>query len=165
VSVRSSFLAGAGAAIAVRALMPRLLLLKFRRDLRSLNAGDFGPLLGSYAEGAVLRFNPGPHRWAGEHRGRPAIERFLADFTAAGLQGEIRELWTAGPPWALTLIVRFDDHANGPDGENLYSNRVAIVLRTRWGKVVEQEDFYEDTGRIEVLEQHLTRLGIRPIGA
>jgi ketosteroid isomerase-like protein len=157
---KRSLLAGAGAAIAVRALLPRLALLKLRNDLRRLNAGDYEPLLAGYADDAVLHFNDGPHRWSGDYRGKPEIERFLREFTAAGLKGEIRELWIAGPPWALTLIARFDDRATGPNGEELYANRVTIVARTRWGKIVEHEDFYEDTGRILAFDEKLRELGI-----
>lgn len=163
----TSFVAGAAAAVGARALLPQLLLLKFRRDVRRLNAGDYSSLLAGYADDAVLRFNDGPHRWAGEHRGKAAIERFLQDFTAAGLQGEVRGVWVAGPPWALTLVARFDDRTAGPDGggEEIYANRVVLVLRTRWGKIVEHEDFYEDTGRILELEAKLRDLGVEPAAA
>jgi ketosteroid isomerase-like protein len=160
---KPSLLAGAGAVIAVRALPPRLALLKLRGDVRRLNAGDYEPLLAGYADDAVLHFNVGPHRWSGDYRGKPEIERFLREFTAAGLKGEIRELWIAGPPWALTLIARFDDRATGPNGEELYANRVTIVARTRWGKIVEHEDFYEDTGRILAFDEKLRELGIGPV--
>ncbi len=159
---KPSLIAGAGAAIAARALLPRLALLKLRRDLRRLNEGDYEPLLAGYADDAVLRFNEGAHRWSGDHRGKPAIERFLREFTAAGLKGEIRDLWIGGPPWAMTLIARFDDRATGPDGEELYSNRVVIVARTRWGKIVEHDDFYVDTARILAFEEKLRARGVGP---
>ena len=152
--------AGAGAAIAGRALLTRLILIKLRRDVARLNTGDYGPLLAGYADDAVLHFNEGPHRFSGEHRGKPAIERFLREFTAAGITGEIAEIWTGGPPWALTLVVRFDDGATGPAGEELYANRTVIVARTRWGKIVEQDDFYFDTARIASFEEKLVALGL-----
>lgn len=155
---------GAAAALGGRALVARLLLAKFRRHVRDLNAGDYRPLLANYGADAVLRFNEGDHRWAGEHRGKPAIERFLQDFVAAGLEGEITEVAMTGPPWRLTLFARFDDGAAGADGEEIYRNRVAMVLRTRWGRIVEHEDFYEDTGRIELFEAHLRDLGVAPAG-
>ncbi|HTU84105.1 MAG TPA: nuclear transport factor 2 family protein [Solirubrobacteraceae bacterium] len=156
---------GAGAAIAARALLPHLLRLKFRRDVERLNAGDYRPLLASYADDAVLRFNAGPHRWSGEHRGKPAIERFLQNFTAAGIGGELGDIWIAGPPWALTMAVRFNDRATAADGEELYSNSVAMVLRTRWGKVVEHDDFFLDTGRITTFEERLRARGVQPAPA
>jgi ketosteroid isomerase-like protein len=154
--------AGAAWMIGARALLRRALLAKLRADVAALNAGDYQPLLAGYAPDAVLHFNDGPHRWAGEHRGRAAIERFLRDFTSAGLHGEIRSLWISGPPWAMTLAVRFDDRAEGPDGERIYENRTALVARTRWGRIVEQRDFYEDTGRILSLERRLQELGVAP---
>jgi ketosteroid isomerase-like protein len=161
---KRSLLAGAAAAVAGRALLGRLVLTKLRRDLARLNAGDYRALLAGYADDAVLHFNEGPHRWSGEHRGKPAIERFLRNFTGAGLRGEIRTIWTSGPPWALILVVRFDDWAAGPGGEELYANRTVIVARTRWGKIVEQDDFYLDTGRIAALEEKLVALGVTPAG-
>ncbi len=154
---------GAGAAVVARALLTRLLLVKLRSDVRALNAGDHEPLLSRYAPEAVLRFNDGNHRWAGEHRGKPAIDRFLRNFVAAGIQGEISELFVAGPLWRLTLIVRFDDAATGPDGTELYRNRTVLLVRTRWGRIVAHDDFYEDTGRISVLEARLRALGVQAV--
>lgn len=159
---RSGLMAGVVGAAAGRALLARLLLFKLRSDVRRLNAGEHQPLLAGYARDAVLHFNEGAHRWAGEHRGKVEIDRFLRDFTGAGITGEIRALWIAGPPWRLTLVVRFDDRASGPDGEQIYANRTALIARTRWGKIVEQEDFYQDTGRILAFEEKLRELGVRP---
>ncbi len=152
----------AGGALASRALLSRVLLVKLRHDVRALNAGDYQPLLSAYAEDAVLRFNEGEHRWAGEHRGKPAIERFLRNFVAAGLRGEITELFLAGALWRLTLVARFDDLAQAPDGEQIYRNRTVLLVRTRWGRIVWQEDFYEDTERIGALDARLSELGVRP---
>jgi ketosteroid isomerase-like protein len=151
---------GSACAIAGRSVLSRVLLIKFQRDVRALNEGDYRPLLSAYAKNAVLRFNDGDHRWAGDHRGRPEIERFLQNFVAAGLKGELRELFAFGPPWRLTLLVRFDDQAVRENGEELYRNRTVLLIRTRWGRVVEQEDFYEDTERISALEARLRELGV-----
>lgn len=151
------------ATLASRALLKQLLLAKLRRDVQALNAGNYGPLLASYTNDAVLRFNEGEHRWAGEHRGKPAIARFLRNFVAAGLQGEITELFFAGPLWRLTLVVRFDDLARGPEGEEIYRNRTVVVARSRWGRIVWQEDFYEDTERIGALDARLSELGVQPL--
>ena len=162
---KRSAMVGAGAAIAGRAILPHLILLKLRRDVRRLNAGDYQPLLSGYAENAVLHFNEGPHRWSGQHRGKPAIERFLRNYVKAGLTGEIGQAWVGGPPWALSAVVRFDDRATGPNGEDLYANHVLIVVRTRWGRIVEHEDFYIDTARIDALEEKLRALGVEPVAA
>jgi ketosteroid isomerase-like protein len=162
--MRRGFVLGVAVAACARALKHRLLLAQFERNVEALNAGDYRPLLANYADDAVLHFNDGPHRWAGEHRGKEAIERFLQEFVGAGLRGEIRELWTGGPPWAMTMAVRFDDEARAGD-EQLYANRVAMVIRTRWGRIVEQQDFYEDSERIPAFERALREHGIEPVAA
>jgi ketosteroid isomerase-like protein len=151
---------GTATAIAARALLVRILLLKLRRDVRALNRGEYRPLLSAFADDAVLRFNDGEHRWAGEHRGKAAIERFLRDFVAARIEGEIVELFVAGPPWRMTLLARFDDHAHDLGGEEIYRNRTVLLARARWGRIVCQEDFYEDTARILALERRLVELGV-----
>lgn len=156
----SNLLAGAALALGARALFPRLLLLKFRPDVAKLNAGDYKPLLSAYADDFVLHFNEGPHRWSGDWVGKLAFDRFLQNFTAAGLQGEIKSFATSGPLWALTMWVRFDDHADAPDGTRIYENQTVLLLRTRWGKVVEQHDYYFDTGAILGMEEALVELGV-----
>jgi hypothetical protein len=60
----------------------------------------------------------------------------------------------------LTAVARFDDHATGAGGEELYSNQTMIMVRTRWGKVTEQRDFYVDTGRMIDFDRKLTEMGI-----
>jgi ketosteroid isomerase-like protein len=158
-----SLLAGAALALAARALFPRLLLAKFSGDVAKLNAGDHTSLLGAYADDFVLHFAEGPHRWSGDWFGRAGMDRFLQNFTAAGIQGEIRGIATSGPLWALTMWVRFDDRADAPDGTRIYENSTVLVLRTRWGKVVEQHDFYADTERLTAFDRKLTELGVEGI--
>lgn len=156
-------LTGAAVAITGRALVPRALLSKFGRDVRRLNAGDHSTLLAAYADDALLRFNDGDHRWAGEWAGKANLDRFLRNYTAARIQGEIKQIAVSGPPWALTMWVRFDDYADGPDGTRLYENRTVLVLRTKRGKVVEQEDFYVDTAGILAFDRKLSELGVAPV--
>jgi ketosteroid isomerase-like protein len=153
---------GALAAIAARVLLVRVLLLKLRRDVRALNTGAYEPVLSNYADDAVLRFNEGPHRWSGEHRGKPAIARFLRNYVAAGLHGDISNLLIEGRPWDMTLVARFDDHAHDPAGGEIYRNRVILLARIRWGRIVWQEDFYADTQPIVALERRLAELGVPP---
>ncbi|MCW3018747.1 MAG: hypothetical protein JWN10_1055 [Solirubrobacterales bacterium] len=154
-------LAGAGLALTARALVCRALLFKLRRDVRALNAGDIRPLLSNFAQDAVMRFNDGEHRWAGEHRGKAAIAAFLESFVDAGLRGHVSELFVSGPPWRLTLLARFDDHASDTAGEEIYRNRTILLARARWGRIVSQEDFYEDTQRIVALERRLRSDALR----
>jgi ketosteroid isomerase-like protein len=162
---RVPFLAGVATAVAARVLLVRAVKASFDRDVARLNAGDHRSLLRRYAPDAVLRFNEGDHRWSGVHRGRDAIGRFLEHYTGAKVQGEIRSIWLAGAPWALRMVARFDDRADGPDGRRLYANRTAIVIRTRWGRIVEHDDFYEDTQRIVGFERELRALEAGEAGA
>ncbi|MGH3406640.1 MAG: nuclear transport factor 2 family protein [Streptosporangiaceae bacterium] len=92
-----AFLVGVAGATLARAGLRQAMLTRLRRDLAALNAGDYQPLLAGFADDAVLVFPGGQHRWAGEHRGRPAIEAFLRDFAAAGLRGDFRDLLTGAP--------------------------------------------------------------------
>ncbi len=158
-----SLILGAKLAIIARALIPRLLLIKFGRDVEKLNAGDHTSLLDAYADDFVLHFNDGEHRWAGEWVGKAGMDRFLQNFTAAKIQGQIKQIALSGPPWALSMWVRFDDHADGPDGTRLYENRTVLVLKTKWGKVVDQEDFYVDTNNLIEFDRKLTELGVKPV--
>jgi ketosteroid isomerase-like protein len=132
-------------ALAVRAVL--------RRNVAALMAGDPGPLLKMYANDAELIF-PGEHSWGPVYRGRHEIEGFLRRFLDAGLRGEIRDVFVAGPPWATRIAVLFDDHARGDDGALVYENRAVIVLWTRWGKVV-RERIYEDTQKVAAFDAHL----------
>lgn len=146
---------GIAAGIGVRALLPATLRAKLTGDVARLNAGDPSSLLAAYADDAVLHFPAGGHRFAGPWRGKPAIERFLRTFVASRVQGQLREVAISGPPWAMTVWVRFDDHADAEDGTRLYENRAVLVLRTRWGRVVDHEDFFTDTERIAAFDRAL----------
>jgi ketosteroid isomerase-like protein len=158
-------LVGAALALAARAALPRILLLKFSGSVKALNAGDYKPLLDNYADDFVLHFHDGPHRWRGDWVGKAGFEAFMQNFTAAGIQGEIRSIATSGPLWALTMWVRFDDHADAPDGTRLYENSTVLVLRTRRFKVVEQHDFYVDTQEIVDFDRRLQERGVEAVPA
>lgn len=159
----SNLLAGAALALGARALLPRLLLFKFQPGIDQLNAGDHRGLLDNYADDFVLHFHDGPHRWAGDWVGKAGMDRFLQNFTAAGIKGEIKSIATSGPIWAMTMWVRFDDHADAPDGTRIYDNHTVLVLRTRLGKVVEQHDYFADTAAILALDNALEELGVEAV--
>jgi ketosteroid isomerase-like protein len=124
-----------------------------RRTIRRVNEGDIGPMLSSYADDAVLVF-PGDSSWGGEHRGRDAIEAFLRRFVRVGLQFEAHEIVVSGWPWNAHLWVRFSDRARAPDGAVVYENHGVIYAKTRWGKIVYQEDF-EDTEKVTQFDRYL----------
>jgi hypothetical protein len=62
----------------------------------------------------------------------------------------------------MTLLARFDDHANDPTGAEIYRNRTVLLARTSWGRIVRQEDFYEDTQAINTFETRLSELAVGP---
>jgi len=127
-----------------------------RRNVRALARGDAGPLLAGYARDATLVF-PGTSSWAGEYRGRSAIESFLVRFIDAGLAGDVLEILVNGPPWRTTVAVLFEDAASNSEGDQVYANRVMLFCRVVWGKVVYQEDFL-DTQRVVAFDDYLDRL-------
>jgi ketosteroid isomerase-like protein len=154
---------GAALALGARSLLNRAVTAKLRADVAKLNAGDYESILSGYSDDAVLHFTDGDHRWAGDHVGKDAIARFFAEYTKAGMKGEVTEILFGGPPWAMTLAARFNDWALGPDGEELYRNRVVVFAKTRWGKIVDHSDFYEDTEKIPAFDKKLRELGIDPV--
>jgi ketosteroid isomerase-like protein len=125
-----------------------------RRSIRRINAGDIGPMLAGYANDAVLVF-PGDNSWGGEHRGRDAIKAFLERFARVGVQFQAQEIMVSGWPWNATLCVVFRDHAKDADGNIVYENHGVIYGRTRWGKIVFQEDF-EDTTKVAAFDRWLS---------
>lgn len=124
-----------------------------RRNVAALRDGDPGPLLAGFAPGAILVF-PGRSTWAGEYRGKEAIEAFMRRFLAVGLSGETHEILVNGPPWRTTVCVVFTDQATDAGGLVVYQNRVVLLARVVWGKVVYQEDFL-DTQRVESFDAYL----------
>jgi ketosteroid isomerase-like protein len=124
-----------------------------RGNVRRLNAGDIGPLLRAYADDATLVY-PGRHSWAGVHRGKDGIERFLRRFAGVGLHGETHEILVNGPPWNLTVCVRFTDEATAPDGTVVYANRAVLFGKIAWGKITYQED-YVDTQKVAEFDEYL----------
>ncbi|HEY4096289.1 MAG TPA: SgcJ/EcaC family oxidoreductase [Baekduia sp.] len=146
-------LAGATAALAARAAYTAAIRALLRRNVAALQSGDPAPLLRLYADDAVLVF-PGRHSWGRTYRGRDEIEAFLRRFLAAGLRGELGAIVIDGPPWRTTIALEFADEARDATGTRIYENRAAIVLRTRWGKVV-HEELYEDTQAVAAFDEHL----------
>jgi ketosteroid isomerase-like protein len=145
--------------VLLRIVFTRLLLAKLRRDVAAMARGDHRQLLKGYAKDAVLVFTEGDHRWSGTYRGREEIGRFLADFVRYGISGEITELWMGGWPWSMTILVGFDDHADDEQGHRIYQNHTVLMCRTRWGKIVRQEDFYFDTIRMLEFDRNLSSRG------
>ena len=138
-----------------------------KRSITRLNAGDYGPALAMYAEDATLAF-PGDNTYATmfrphqggvrshpTHRGRAEIEAFLQRYTRDGIQMVVEDILVNGPPWNARAAVRCHDWV--PGDPRPYENRVVMWVRTRWGRIVEHED-YEDTERTAAFDD-------APVGA
>jgi ketosteroid isomerase-like protein len=107
-----------------------------------LSAGDADTLIRMFAPDAHLVF-PGKSSFAGDHRGRAAIEAWMRRFVALGPKFEVYDVGVAGPPWNLRVFFRFADRIPIPGGGR-YENEGMEYLRIRWGKVHEQR-VYLDT--------------------
>jgi len=112
-----------------------------KRNIAKLNAGDYGPALAMYADGATLAF-PGANSFATmyrpaergiashpTHRGRAEIEAFLRRYTAEGIQMVVEDILVNGPPWNARAAVRCHDWIEGDPRP--YENRAVMWVRTR----------------------------------
>jgi len=137
-----------------------------RRSIAHLNEGDPSIALAMFADDATLAF-PGDNTWSRmfrepqlgcdphpTHRGKAEIEAFLDRYVAHGIQMEIDDILVNGPPWRARAAAVVHDWVPGPDGGNVYANRAVLFVRTRWGRIVSQEDF-EDSERVASYDRHL----------
>ena len=138
-----------------------------RRNIRALNSGRFGPALAMFAPDATLTF-PGQNSWARQfreptlgrerhvtHRDRSEIEAFLTRYCDLGIQMVPEDILVNGPPWNMRAALRARVWIDGEDGgEDLYTNRVVVWVRCRWGRITSQED-YEDSERAAALDRRL----------
>ncbi|MDQ1462638.1 MAG: hypothetical protein QOI08_4122 [Actinomycetota bacterium] len=134
-----------------------------RRNIRELNEGRYHPALAMFAPDAELSF-PGDNTWSRQHRpsqagraaspthqGKAEIEAFLRRYVDNHIHMEVEDILVNGPPWNTRAAVRVHHWITGPDGNDLYSNRAVLMVRTAWGKIRSQED-YEDTERVSAFD-------------
>ncbi len=117
-----------------------------------LNAGDTRSLMRTVARDALLVF-PGASSFAGEHRGKPAIEAWFKRFVELRPSFVIHDVAVAGPPWNMRVCFRFTDRISIPGGGE-YQNEGMEFLRMRWGMLQEQR-VYLDTERVAELDAQL----------
>ena len=125
--------------------------------MRRIRAGDPRPTLLLDAPEVTLTF-PGDSSWAGVYRGKPAVERWLRRFVAAGLQIYPEEVILKGFPWKQTICVRGHIHLDESGEGRVYANRYVIWGHIAWGKLREYE-VYEDTEETRRLDEYLARVG------
>ena len=122
------------------------------RNLRLLNAGDYGPLLRMDADDVRFRF-PGDSSWATELQGKHELARWLR--RRRHRPAVLRRRGRGGrPPWNMKLCIRGHDHLRSPTGDTLYENRYVIWGHIAWGKLREYE-VYEDTQASKALDARL----------
>ena len=118
-------------------------------------AGDDSVMMKATAADVTFRF-PGSSSFAASLTGREPLRAWLARFTAFSPRFEVRDVAVSGPPWNMTVALRFHD-AIGAD----YENDGVEWLRIRWGRVRSVEVFL-DTERVSSWESRHAGLGGAP---
>ncbi|MEU6084501.1 nuclear transport factor 2 family protein [Streptomyces sp. NPDC047108] len=155
---RSAVVAGVLIGAVLPALYEAAVGAMVRHNARRLAEGDLEPQLRSYADDVRFIF-PGRSSWAGEFRGKRAVEKWLQRFVDAGLRIEFDDVLVSGPPWATRVCLRFHDIAEDERGETVYENEGVIYGHVRWGKLTRYMVF-EDTQRGEEFDPYLAERGI-----
>jgi ketosteroid isomerase-like protein len=109
-------------------------------------AGDASLMMKATAADVSLRF-PGSSSFAASLVGRESLRAWLERFTALDTKFDLREVAVSGPPWNMTVAVRFHD-AIGTD----YENEGVEWLHIRRGRVRSIEVFL-DTERVSAWER------------
>lgn len=135
-------------------------------NIKRLNAGEYEPALAMFAPDATLAF-PGDNSWSRQfrapqrgrtsfatHRGRAEIEQFLVRYVGLGIQMEVEDILVNGPPWNTRAAAVVNHGIQDGDGNEIYANRAVLLVRAKWGKIQDQED-YEDTEPVAGLDRRL----------
>ncbi len=144
--------------------------MMIRRNIRLLNEGRYQPPLGMFAQTRELTF-PGDNTWSRQHRvpvrgrsafpthrGRGEIEAFLRRYVDHGIQMEVDDILVNGPPWNARAAVRVHHWVSGPGGDDVYTNRAVLMVRSTWGRIRTQED-YEDTELVAAFDRTAAAAG------
>jgi ketosteroid isomerase-like protein len=104
---------------------------------RQLNAFDIDGLLKTFAEDVVFEFH-GDTPFGGERVGRAGVREWFeqVDRELGRLHLTAQEVAVSGPPWNMTIIVRFTDRYALIGGASM-DNYGFQYIRTAWGKVKE----------------------------
>ena len=116
-----------------------------RSVYRRAFAGQDSLMMMATAADVTFKF-PGSSSFAASLAGREPLREWLARFTALSPRFDIRDIVVSGPPWNMTVAVRFHD-AIGAD----YENEGVEWLRIRRGRVRSLEVFL-DTERVSSWE-------------
>jgi len=108
-----------------------------KKNFERVNQRDFDSLLKDCVPHVYHRFG-GPHALGGERHDREALGRWLGRLARLGpnMKLSVRDVWVKGLPHDTTIIVRWTNTDQLPDGTS-YSNHGVHVIKMRWGKIVE----------------------------
>ena len=121
-------------------------------------AGQDGLMMMATAPDVTFSF-PGTSSFAASLQGRESLRVWLARFTDLSPSFDIRDVVVSGPPWNMTVAVRFRD-AIGAD----YENEGVEWLRIQWGRV-RSLDVFLDTERVSSWEGRHLGAAVSPGGA
>jgi ketosteroid isomerase-like protein len=122
-----------------------------QRTFHARNAGDVEAVMAMMTDDIRLVF-PGTSSWAGEYRGKLAVEGFVRRVVEHGLQYRVHDALIKGPPWNMTLVYLISDEARDAAGNIIYANRAVEYCKLRWFKMYESEIF-EDTERSSAFDR------------
>jgi ketosteroid isomerase-like protein len=118
------------------------------RYIAAVKRGDWDTGFGYFAEDVVLRI-PGRSAFAGEHRGRDVVRRYIETARAlshrAAIELEIVDMLASDERVALIVRERF--HGDGPPVDI----RRANVYRIRDGQIAEVSIFEGDQYAVDAL--------------
>ena|ERR1700722_9886690 len=124
-----------------RWIVAAMVRLLYRRAI----AGQDALMMRATAPDVTFNF-PGHSSFAADLVGRDSLREWLARFRSLSPQFHIDEVAVSGPPWNMTVAVRFHDSIG-----NDYKNEGAEWLRIRRGRVSSIQVFL-DTERITAWE-------------
>jgi ketosteroid isomerase-like protein len=109
------------------------------------------PLLG-LGNDAVLIF-PGDSSFAGEHRGKPAVEAWMRRFASLRPEFHVHDASAAGLPWNMRVFMRFSDRIVAPNGY-VYENEGMEYIVIRRG-LIREIRVHLDTEKVAALDAQL----------
>lgn len=124
-----------------RWIVARVISLIYRRTF----AGQTDLMMRSTAKDVTFHF-PGTSTFSADLVGRDQLQAWLTRFSSLRPTFEVRDVTVSGPPWNMSVAVRFRDSI----GED-YENEGVEWVRIRWGLVRSLEVFL-DTERIRSWE-------------
>ena len=124
-----------------------------RRVVDQLNRGRVDRVLWFFGDDATFVF-PGTSSWSGTYEGAAQIAGWLDRFVATGLELQVRDVVTSGPPWNQRVATRFSDRLVDARGVDVYRNEGVLYDVVRWGRIVRHES-HQDTEAVTAFDTHL----------